>query len=52
MFVMQPSDAPLKPHAEVSPPAFCVVEGVIVAEGGALGVGDENTFDTRHRFGE
>ena len=52
VFIVKSPYAPLKPDSYVPSPAFSVVEGLTVGEGGALGVSDEDTLNSGHRFGE
>ena len=52
ILIVQSPDAPLKTHPYIPSPAFCVIEGLTVGEGSAFGVGDEDTLNSGHRFGE
>ena len=51
-FIVKSSYAPLKPYSYIPSPAFSVVEGLAVGEGGALGVSDENTLDSGYGLRE
>ena len=52
VFIVKSPYAPLKPYSYIPSPAFSVVEGLVVGEGGALGVGDEHTLYSGHGLRE
>ena len=52
VFIVKSPYAPLKTDSYVPSSAFCVVEGLTVGEGGALGVSDEHTLDSGYGLRE
>ena len=52
VFIVKSPYAPLKTDSYVPSSAFCVVEGLAVGEGGALGVSDEDTLDSGYGLRE
>ena len=52
VFIVKSPYAPLKPYSYIPSPAFSVVEGLAVGEGGALGVSDEHTLDSGYGLRE